>query len=619
MSQAVTQSRVPRLRRAGILSHLVGAVFTKELRVSARRLRFYLLRMSYVGLLTLFVALTWSSTVSTSFTTGAYAASRMAEAGKAITMTVLWFQFIAVQLVGMVLLSDSISGEVHARTMGILLTTPLTSWQLVAGKLLARLVHVLLLVVLSLPLLAIVRLFGGVPWSTLIAGICISLTAAIFAGTVTMFYSTMFRRTYAIILLGLATLFALFFVIPALVGLMLAVMLSSGGGSGAEEFLEGLAQVFVHLHPYASMSMISIELGSPGAMPFSFYWPVHCIIMLLLSLGVLGLCSRLVRRVTFNRVLGGRAAGRSTLPARPAPPGAPPPLPATATGSSAKRPLAGPPRRAGQAIRRIRGSPVLWKELRTGLFRVPSHRIAAALVCLGVVVAFYALIASLDDVLMYRETQALFVYAFFIAGMVVTGVIAGTTVSAEKEARTLPLLLCTNLSAEHIIFGKVLGVLRRAAPVWAWLFAHVLIFTFLGAIRPSGVVHLAIVAAWVAIFLAGSGVLFSTIFKKTSTAIVANIGLSMVLWLIAPMVLDWPADLLCGNPFVQINAIMTGAGTERFTIFWSSESPQVYEWPFGEATAGTTTAILMASLLVYGIIGLVLAGIAAIKLRRSAA
>ena len=358
MSQAATQPKSPWLSRMPLLSHVAGAIFTKELRVSARRLRFYLLRMIYVGLLTLFVAVAWSSAVGGSFGAGAFMISRMAEAGKIITMTVLWFQFIAVQLAAMVLLSDSVSGEVYARTIGIILTTPLTSWQLVVGKLLSRLLHLLVLVVLSLPLLAIVRLFGGVPWATLTAGICISLAAAVFAGTVTMFYSTMFRKTYAIILLAMATLFVLYFVLPMMLGLVMAVMAFSGG-QGSDELAEVVGQVLVHMHPYGAMSMVSAELGSPGSVPFLFYRPVHCAIMLAFSAGLLGLCSKLVRRVTFRRAAGGQAAGRSSRALRPTPvapraPLAAPPRSPVGSGAAPPPPLAAAPARPLSARRRAR-------------------------------------------------------------------------------------------------------------------------------------------------------------------------------------------------------------------------------------------------------------------------
>ena len=43
---------------------LTGPLFDKELRVSSRRKRNYFLRFVYVGLLTVFVAIVWESSVA---------------------------------------------------------------------------------------------------------------------------------------------------------------------------------------------------------------------------------------------------------------------------------------------------------------------------------------------------------------------------------------------------------------------------------------------------------------------------------------------------------------------------------------------------------------------------
>ena len=60
-------------------------------------------------------------------------------------MAILWFQFLAVQLVMLVAMSTTITGEDRARTLSILLATPLNHFQIVLGKLLVRLLHVAVL------------------------------------------------------------------------------------------------------------------------------------------------------------------------------------------------------------------------------------------------------------------------------------------------------------------------------------------------------------------------------------------------------------------------------------------------------------------------------------------
>jgi len=75
---------------------LTGPLFDKELRVSSRRKRNYVLRFAYVVLLTIFVAIVWLSVVKLEGT-AAFQKSRMGVAGKTIITTVVMFQFFATQ------------------------------------------------------------------------------------------------------------------------------------------------------------------------------------------------------------------------------------------------------------------------------------------------------------------------------------------------------------------------------------------------------------------------------------------------------------------------------------------------------------------------------------------
>ena len=143
---------------AGPLFLVFGPVFTKELRVTSRRLRFHALRLGYLALLAVFVALVWMAQVRWfDVQSTAYNVSRMAQAGKSITAAIVRFQFYTAQLLAVILLSTSISGEIYQRTLGVLMTTPITAFQIVFGKLASKLLQLVILLLVSLPLLAMVR------------------------------------------------------------------------------------------------------------------------------------------------------------------------------------------------------------------------------------------------------------------------------------------------------------------------------------------------------------------------------------------------------------------------------------------------------------------------------
>jgi ABC-2 type transport system permease protein len=195
---------------------LTGPIFDKELRVSSRRRRNYIVRFAYLLLLTVFVVIVWLATVELQPQGAAYQTSRMSVAGMAIVGTIILFQFLALQLIAVIMLSTAISDEIYNRTLGVLMTTPVTSFQIVMGKLFSRLLQLILLLAISLPLLAVVRVFGGVPWRYLVSSLCITLTAVIFAGSLSLYFSIGNPRAYVVILKTVFTLGLLFHFIPAL-------------------------------------------------------------------------------------------------------------------------------------------------------------------------------------------------------------------------------------------------------------------------------------------------------------------------------------------------------------------------------------------------------------------
>ena len=198
------------------LAWLTGPIFDKEMRVSSRRRRNYVLRFLYIGVFMVLLAMVWAQSMAYRGAS-AYQVSRMARAGQAIVSVVLWFEFLAAQVIAVVMLSTSISDEIYHRTLGVLMTTPIGAFQIVVGKLLSKLLQLVLLLAISLPLLAIVRVFGGVPWDFLVSGLCVTLTTSLFVGSLSLLFSIFTRRAYSVIIVTILAMGFLFAVLPLLV------------------------------------------------------------------------------------------------------------------------------------------------------------------------------------------------------------------------------------------------------------------------------------------------------------------------------------------------------------------------------------------------------------------
>ncbi|MCK4624608.1 MAG: ABC transporter permease subunit, partial [Phycisphaerae bacterium] len=287
------------------LAWLTGPVLGKELRVVSRRRRHYLFRCAYLALLSVFVVITWVSVVEIHEGSAA-SVYKMSDAGKTIIVTISWFQFLALQLIAVILMSTSISEEVRCGTLAVLMTTPITSLQIVAGKLLSKLLHLTILLLISLPLLAIVRVFGGVPWSYVIASGCITLTAVAFAGATAMFFSAIFRRAYASILLTLAAGFGFHLLIPWIFGMILSILSLVSG-------MEIFTSIFLHINPFYAMGLCTFDLFQPGSFPLPFFWPLHCVIMLGFTGGLLVPCIFLVRKAALRSAIGSARSAPNRL------------------------------------------------------------------------------------------------------------------------------------------------------------------------------------------------------------------------------------------------------------------------------------------------------------------
>ncbi len=593
-----------------------GPIFDKELRVISRRKRTYVLRCIYVMLMLILVVLAWLTAVDNlGPASDAYSASRMAGAGLSIVTTIVVFQFIMLQLMGVILTSAAISEEIHRRTLGVLMTTPISSFQIVMGKLFGKLLQLLMLLALSVPLLAIVRVFGGVPWRLLIASTCITATAVLFAASVSMFFSIGSRRAYGAFIKTLLCGLFLYLLLPGLFTWM--VYKSDVAGDGG-----AFALALLSTQPFMMMSFELTRAYMPniGGMP-NVSWILHCVIMMVASASVLLLCIVRVRRAALRQITG-QGAGKSKGVA-------PPPLPAQAIGQAgiAQPPPLPPPPRQGRA-RTVTGSPVVWKELHQRLFRKRSRVIWATI---AIVITFLIAYGIAGDTLEDAEIQVVFVTIAFLVAAVVTTQVTATGITSEKEAGTWPILLATPLSNGHILSGKIMGSMRRTAPAWSILAAHVLLFVCLGYIHPVALVQLAITIGSFVFFLSCTGAYFGSRLKSTTGAVMANFGLAVGLWAIAPMLLamilglsntydDTAEAFVCANPLVQVVVVvMATTRDSMFSGFFGAGGPRGldYDWPgTGLSTAGETTLMLLGIAVGYCFIGCTFATFAAGNFRR---
>ena len=585
---------------------LTGPIFDKEIRVSSRRRRNYVLRFAYIVLLTVFLALVWIEAMGQSGS-AVYRISRMAEAGKFIIVSMVWFQFCATQFLAVVLLSNSISDEIYHRTLGLLMTTPISSFQIVIGKLFSKLLQLILLMAISLPLLAIIRVMGGVPWNYVISSLCITLTTIIFVGSLSLFFSIFSRRTYVVIIITILTIGFVFALLPLLTAWI-------WHAADLDWLISEKTLLTVIFSPnfYCTMffnSMMMVEPRAAAGMP-AYLWPLNCGIMLVVSALLLFVSMIIVRKVALHQATGQMDGFIGKRRSRRA---------AKASGSNQKQPFIG-------MIRRVVGPPIIWKELRSPMFR--HHKIRTFIfvfVTLILLSATYLLCATenaLDD----EEVHVTYAIIFLGIGMLFTIVLPATSITTEIESRSWPVLLATPLDDKDILLGKFIGALRRCFPAWLLLFGHIIAFSVIGFIHPFAIVQTGILVTWIAIFLSGSGLYFSSRFKHTTTAVLMNFALVAAIWAILPLLMAIVGSInspfkyevrvlveayIDTNPFVHMgNIIIATVGEKPYRI-------GSYYWPGqGTLNAVESTILMLVCMGGYIIIGLMFAWRAKCQFRR---
>ena len=492
------------------LARLAGPIFDKELRVSSRRRRNYALRSAYVVLLCLFIMYAWLATLRFAGpTTAAFRASRMALAGRRIITAVIWFQFVAAQLMAIVILSTSISGEIRQRTLSVLMTSPINSLQIVAGKLLSGLLQVMLLAAISLPLLAIIRVLGGVPWDSVVSGICITLTAALLAGSISLLLSTICRQAYTVVLTVMTGYFVAFGASSALVNLL------SRYGVLSSALTDILLYV---LNPFGA---IFAALSSARTAAAVALWPAHCAVMLAASAAVLSLAVLRVRKT---------ALGRAFSP-------------------TSKRKTYSP-------LKRVTGAPVVWKEMRRRSLGHGKTKAAllAVVVVLGIAM-FFGITAG--------GGQSPILYSYLMTGLALIvfvrlAILSAASITAEKEAGTWPILLATPLDDKRILRGKAVAAFRRALPLLVFLLLFHIVF-YAGIMMSSGgrirgpfgiyLLYYAVSLLGTALFVIGVGLYLGIRMKSTNAAVATTVGIYIALQLFGPRLL---VSLLYGLVLVRL-------------------------------------------------------------------
>jgi ABC-type transport system involved in multi-copper enzyme maturation permease subunit len=209
---------------AGLVLGVRGFV-GKEVRSRTRGYWRPMLQLTlYLGLVTLGVAAVLGASLSTTGTLSPTLGQTLFSALAA--GSVLLIAFIAPGLT-----AGSISSERERLTLDLLLVTRASPLGLVTGKLAGALLWIAYLVIASLPALAVVNLFGGVPWSRVAAALTVVAATALVYTALGLVLSAVLRRTVLATVLAYAGVLLSVVVAPILAASLSAASVFTPAGN----------------------------------------------------------------------------------------------------------------------------------------------------------------------------------------------------------------------------------------------------------------------------------------------------------------------------------------------------------------------------------------------------
>lgn len=369
----------------------------------------------------------------------------LASAGARSFIFVAYLQIALICILAPVFMAGAIAQEASPKTWDILLTTPLSSLQIVLGNLFGRLFFILALLFASLPLFALTQYFGGVPGKAIFTSYLIAACAALLVGTIAIALSV--SR-----LVGRRAVFAFYVAVVTYLAITAAidVWIRQGGTAGVTWMTAVNPFLALHAQLNPSSYPAAIEGTHTGLAAWFLEEPVTtwCAGSLMLSVTLMILSTFTVRAGGLQSI----GAGTSNIPWY-----------RRIFGIGAKN-------TQYRAPRTVWANPIAWREAASR--NATFGKIVARWSFIGLGAVFGLLLIGLLHVGNLNASEfRLALLSTIWAEVAVTALVAinmaATAVSREREDGTLDLILTTPITPGDYLWGKLRGLVAYLLPLLA--------------------------------------------------------------------------------------------------------------------------------------------------------
>lgn len=496
---------------------LPGPVFFHELRAVARRKRAYALRV-LIGLFLLYIVVApWyngNSLVYSSAGNDGFSPHEMARIGTGLFAAILWLQGVMILFLTPAFLAGAIAEDRQRKVLFYLLASPLSGAEIVLGKVAARLINLVVLVLVGLPVMSLCLFLGGIDPTEVWLAYGVSFASLFFLAGLSIYLSVYSPRPRDAIVRAYVV-GVLWFALPIIERSIMFI----GGPVGA---------LLQEAHPVTEWVTGSSPCSFLIKGPFVARSTWHLDAMWSIGLQVL-YGSMLLTWSTFRlrRVeQGSRFRGLGWLGA-----------------STAFQPRRLFGRRACGA------SPMIWKEC-SGTVANGSIVSTALLllVAIGALGGFsywiaqmgipallevrdsgYAAAGPVMNRVYLNTSVRIFTGILYVLMALLLAASAATGVTMEREKDTWISLISTPLEGREILTGKILGAFWRVRGILIALFLVWLTGLICGAVHPLGFLSAVVSTSLYSLFAVLLGTSLSLRFKSSARSIAVTIAILMFL------------------------------------------------------------------------------------------
>jgi ABC-type transport system involved in multi-copper enzyme maturation permease subunit len=389
-------------------------------------------------------------------------------------------QLVVIVVATPIFVARGIGDEKSCGSLQFLLTTELTSWEIVLGKCLGRLAQLALLLLVALPLVCFLVVFAGFRLTTVLALTSFTVAFLVAVGAASILAAVWTRRTRDAVL-------ALYMVTAAcfLCGWALRHFVLQPAGA---------THLDSALNHFNLLGLLEPMWKCPDAEELAYRlfmaslaWSGLAVVCLLLAVWRL--------RGAYIKQLQGR--------------------PRRGTGRWLRRPAP-------------TDDPLRWKESQVEK-GVPLPILGAVPAWLGITVLFIALLAWSGYALWQHTDPRLVLLqqglVVALLASLIVGVRASSAVTGERERNTWEMLLATPLDARELLEGKLKGILDAMIP---FLIAYAL-FSLIPAVVAVDLIAAALTAmgvalTWLAMYNVGAaGILCSVQAKSSGESLISTL------------------------------------------------------------------------------------------------